>query len=804
MIYFAICLVVASGASPRYYRGGQDTDAAILLIASDSPGTMRRGGASVYLCDGTNDAAEFRSAIKALQGIRNQWDWTTDYGTAVLTSADFTCVWKDGSTYHAFYGKSSDIYHASSATGEGAWTETGTPVIARGASGRWDDNQVHVPNVWKEGSTWYMLYRGDAGSSVYGVGFASSSDPDTGWDKVGSSGTTEGRLIANTVPANGGAEDPTGLIKVSSTYYLFTNSAANERIILLWSTTDAPSTWDIDSSPQGFTLQQPEPLFTGSRFCPFVWKVSSTYYMMVCRYYCGREGVIELWSSSDARFLPEHRTFLGVVLYSADGVLDTPYIPTTDITRDTYADTGGWCYFSVGEDWDLYLTKSVDVTDYDVPLRGTVKCSPGNFEFNKPAQAAAAWMDLNYGITLDGQGATLKLADSQNMTFNQAIRLGDQSVLRRVILDGNDAGNTGNYSGICVSDGALVEDSVVEKFSLHGFRWCNQGRMRGVLSRQHGQDGANLDYQAVIRDSEFTGNTSHGVEIVGDGNQLLGITCNRNGAGGVYVTGDRNQIQGVLAENVTESFHIDGAQNIIGPALVKDSTGASAYGFYVGTAGTDNVFHHLVVRNCVGGSNRQNYLHNDRTTIDSCFFYNGDQSLNYAIYTNAAADASIIQNCYTDLDIGLVEDAGTSTAVERADGQSGAALTLKQISELVTVAVGSGADPVVESTGNLAPANSLILGVTFRITDAPGGGAAEIDVGRSGGGNLDEFIDGASCDVLTETGNSFANNDGLVTPVFNASAAKLTLTTDADVTGDQMQIRVVVFYYDITAPANNN
>lgn len=129
----------------------------------------------------------------------------------------------------------------------------------------------------------------------------------------------------------------------------------------------------------------------------------------------------------------------------------------------------------------------------------------------------------------------------------------------------------------------------------------------------------------------------------------------------------------------------------------------------------------------------------------------------------------------------------------------GAAYNLKTIEEEVTIPVGSGSDPVVLTTGNLAPANSLIEGIAFRVTDAPGGGATELDIGITGG-DLDGYIDGASCDVLGETGDFYANGS-LTAPVINRGAATtLTLTTDADVTDDDMKVRVIVFYKDFTVP----
>ncbi len=133
----------------------------------------------------------------------------------------------------------------------------------------------------------------------------------------------------------------------------------------------------------------------------------------------------------------------------------------------------------------------------------------------------------------------------------------------------------------------------------------------------------------------------------------------------------------------------------------------------------------------------------------------------------------------------------------------GAFAGIKSITEEVTVAIGTGAGGVA-SAGNLAPANALILSAVFRVTQAPGGGATLLDIGRTGGGNLDELIDGASCDVLGEAGNTVADRaaDTTQLPIANPAAATLTLTTDANVTGTDMKVRVAVFYIDLTEPTS--
>ena len=122
---------------------------------------------------------------------------------------------------------------------------------------------------------------------------------------------------------------------------------------------------------------------------------------------------------------------------------------------------------------------------------------------------------------------------------------------------------------------------------------------------------------------------------------------------------------------------------------------------------------------------------------------------------------------------------------------NGSTLGLRNNDETVTIAVGQGAGGVA-STGDLCEANSLILGCVARVTNAPGGGATTIDIGITGSGNADELIDGMST-ALNTTATSPANNDGTQLPLLNASDTTLTLTTDANVTGDDMQVRVVVY-----------
>jgi hypothetical protein len=133
-------------------------------------------------------------------------------------------------------------------------------------------------------------------------------------------------------------------------------------------------------------------------------------------------------------------------------------------------------------------------------------------------------------------------------------------------------------------------------------------------------------------------------------------------------------------------------------------------------------------------------------------------------------------------------------------GSKGSFLDILSATEELTISVGNGSAGVVTS-GNLAPANSLIEGVAVRVTQAPGGGATTIDVGVTGSGNLDSLIDGIST-ALNTTGTSPADNDATQLPLLNGSATTLTVTTDSDVTGSDMKVRIVVYYKQFTVPTS--
>jgi len=117
--------------------------------------------------------------------------------------------------------------------------------------------------------------------------------------------------------------------------------------------------------------------------------------------------------------------------------------------------------------------------------------------------------------------------------------------------------------------------------------------------------------------------------------------------------------------------------------------------------------------------------------------------------------------------------------------------------EEVTIPVGQGMAGVL-SANSLCRDDSIVLGLVGKVTQAPGGGATALDIGRNGG-NTDEFADGIAVAVDTPI-ISIADGDGALTGPFYCTAdAKLVFTTDANVTGTDMKVLVTIFYMKLYA-----
>ena len=133
-------------------------------------------------------------------------------------------------------------------------------------------------------------------------------------------------------------------------------------------------------------------------------------------------------------------------------------------------------------------------------------------------------------------------------------------------------------------------------------------------------------------------------------------------------------------------------------------------------------------------------------------------------------------------------------------GPNGELAKYARITEEVTVAVGLGV-PGINSSTNLCPANSIILGVVCRITQAPGGAAALFDLGRNPVGP-EEFVSNSST-AVNSTYNVAADGDGsLAGPFYNDVARAIKVTTQTDVTISDMKVRITVFYIQLIPPTS--
>lgn len=134
-------------------------------------------------------------------------------------------------------------------------------------------------------------------------------------------------------------------------------------------------------------------------------------------------------------------------------------------------------------------------------------------------------------------------------------------------------------------------------------------------------------------------------------------------------------------------------------------------------------------------------------------------------------------------------------------GPHGSQLEVAYETELIVIPVGSGSGGV-DSLADLVPAGSTVVAFAARVTTAPGGGATTFDAGRKAGGNTDEFVDGAACTSAGQTANGYADNDATEFPILNATADKVTITTNLDVTDSDMYLRVVLWYLSVTPPTS--
>lgn len=296
--------------------------------------------------------------------------WWTKYASNPILSptgsedhTTFASALKNASVYHMYYqyhlpDNTEVIGHATSNDGK-SWTKdtANNPVLNVSASG-WDSLHVGVPMVWKEGSTWNMIYRGSSGT--YKIGLATSID-GTNWTKSGSNPVLEG----DSGEWDDTSLDPWGVIKVGSTYYLWYNRIPSERKTGVATSTDLTS-WTKDIN---------NPIFSGGRFCAFAVKRGGNYYLFITHYTSGSDySEIEIYKDAQPTFHSGNRTFVGVAFGTShtgwdSHDQDTPCVLTDDIERDTFSASSNelWTYYA-GENAGVWKTGMTIMSDIDEAL----------------------------------------------------------------------------------------------------------------------------------------------------------------------------------------------------------------------------------------------------------------------------------------------------------------------------------------------------------------------------------------------------------------------------------------------------
>jgi len=651
-----------------------------------------------------------RKTIKKIHDISNSW--ALEQSSPVHTFGIFMYVWYDGTTYHGYYTYTYNtkfaIGHCTSSNGVD-WTNdtVNNPVLEAGASG-WDQDGVAVMVPWKEGTDWYALYRGSSGGA-HKIGLVISSD-GVNWSKSGS----------NPVIDETGCQDPSGIIKVGSTYYLFANSVGGDRSIWLLTCTNL-----ID-----WTLQEPAPLFDGRRFCSHPFKYNGIYYLLVSRYYdSGHEGVYELWKDNNPEFYPSSREFLGIAHYCTSGWIDTPSIITDTINRDTFPNNKLEVYVAYSSEGNgqpmLIIEDNIAnaIASTDMPEKGKIFINYDSYSVT-PDSATKPIFEVQYGLIIESEFATIKLVDSYNSTVTFFISISDDSIMYNLVIDGNRDNNTGVQYGVCVSSEATLDNCRIRK-------WNNDGtyRMAGTLLKCKfsfcGGRGVIVSKYGVAEGCESYANDEHGFEIEGEYGYVIDANAHHNTQYGCYanaingfVSGRfwKNTLYGILANdyikldiisyknandgvyvdsycsgkivsygNALRGVEINGSNNeldIISHGNTQigimftsggDSNNVrgftydhfSHYGF--GVDGDDNVLE-IKVLNCEY-NNYGCYIGGDRNILRNTSISEGTMTQNYGLYILSAADETLIEhNVFTGTWASAIRDLGTNTKIRHNEG----------------------------------------------------------------------------------------------------------------------------------------
>lgn len=256
--------------------------------------------------------------------------------------------------YYAYYvyGSPFKIGRATSLDGI-TWVEdTANNPVLRAVAGTWNRGGVYVPQVWKEGSIWYMLFGGFG--LIEQIGLATSTD-GVHWTEYASN-PVYAHGISGQWDDNTHNKDVQGVIKVGSTYYMFITTDGAAREVGVASSTDLIN-WTPDVN---------NPIFSGAcDYCPSIFKYGALYYLIITQR-VGSDDVINLYSCANPTFHSGERTLIKTILTEVStglGSLDTPFVLTNNINRNSFPNDNILCYYSSADVNNINLAIMADFID---------------------------------------------------------------------------------------------------------------------------------------------------------------------------------------------------------------------------------------------------------------------------------------------------------------------------------------------------------------------------------------------------------------------------------------------------------
>ena len=401
--------------------------------------------------------------------------------------------------------------------------------------------------------------------------------------------------------------------------------------------------------------------------------------------------------------------------------------------------------------------------------------------WSMPHIAAATSSDLVAGIsTVASSVATIRMpyadgADTGtlNLTAGGAA-INDGTRGGTIQLTGEDVGGL-DASGKVIISAGVGGSSDISFLQKNYTRWVMLANASAsVADLGYGANGYGL-VVATIRARTADGGDDATLQLTGGGSSTLAgargayISLQGEDVGGADKGGNINIVGGV--------GNASSAGNFPSVTIRNDSTDAADYGkAYL----------------CGGGacaSSRGSWVYtggNESGAGGALSLSAGDSGGDPTIYLTASA-GSIYATSAGNFNF---QPGGTS---------NGAALGMSAAYSEVTLAAGTGAAGV-DSVTNIC-GSGIILGVSARVTQAPGGGATTFSLGCAGSGNLDQFVQTSST-ALATTAVYPTNGDGTNTPWVQKTAGKMTVTTDANVTGASMKVRIAVYRIAAGAPSS--